>query len=194
MRAINIMSPKGGQGATAFCIALATYLHSCGKRVALVGNDDIHSTAGISNDDSLLYDEDYAPTIHLPRDHMHESDYDIIVRDNCNGDNAVWIVRNDYVALRNLIRLTRRHPDPMGVVVMLDQTRVLREDDVITAAGMPFLGTITLTEGPARAIDAGLYGSVLRSRQKNVLPILNVCMSVALHNGIKGLVNLHELA
>jgi hypothetical protein len=191
MRSINIISAKGGQGVTSFAIALACYLQTPERIFGMVTQDDSRATAGLGEGDDRLNYEPYAANLWSAGGPMPDG-LDVMIRDNCNDEQPLVVVRNDYVALRNTLRRVARL-EPMGFVLYHDPTRVLTERDAINALGMPHLGTVTLSDGVARAIDAGMYVSALRNRTKPMLPVLRVCQSVAVHYGLKDLEPVNEL-
>lgn len=71
-----------------------------------------------------------------------------------------YVALRRYQAVRDTARDTSRSPAaapwlPDGVVVLVDQDRALRPQDVAATLHLPLLATIGLDPGVARAVDAG---------------------------------------
>jgi len=76
-----------------------------------------------------------------------------------NSLRADWLVlRPCYLALRRAARLATR---PNGVVVMREAGRALTARDIQSVVGAPVVGEITVSDGVARSVDAGLLATRL---------------------------------
>jgi hypothetical protein len=73
--------------------------------------------------------------------------------------NADWLViRPCYLALRRAARLRVR---PKGVVVVRESGRSLTSRDIESVVGAPVVGHISVSDGVARSVDAGLLATRL---------------------------------
>jgi len=68
------------------------------------------------------------------------------------------VLRPCYLALRRAARLATR---PNGVVVMREAGRALTARDIQSVVGAPVVGEITVSDGVARSVDAGLLATRL---------------------------------
>lgn len=70
-----------------------------------------------------------------------------------------WLVlRPCYLALRRAARLSRR---PNGIIVVREHGRALTSRDIQSVVGAPVVGEITVADGVARSVDAGLLATRL---------------------------------
>ncbi len=83
---------------------------------------------------------------------------------------ADWlVVRPCYLALRRAARLDER---PGGVVLIKEQGRALTARDVQSVVGSPVVAEITLADGVARSVDAGLLATRLPKLLADELGVL----------------------
>ena len=83
---------------------------------------------------------------------------------------ADWlVVRSCYLALRRAARL---HNRPRGVVLMKEHGRALSTRDVQSVVGAPVVAEITVTEGIARSVDAGLLATRIPSSLADEIAVL----------------------
>lgn len=118
------------------------------------------------NDDSL---EDLMSTSHS---HPVVIDFGLLqppasIRDAAHTD---WlVVRPCYLALRRAARL---HSRPRGVVLMKEPGRALTARDVQSVVGAPVVAELTVEDGVARSVDAGLLATRLPKQLADELAVL----------------------
>ncbi len=84
--------------------------------------------------------------------------------------HADWlVVRPCYLALRRAARL---HSRPRGVVLMSEPGRALTARDVQSVVGSPVIAEITVADGVARSVDAGLLATRLPKQLAEELRVL----------------------
>jgi hypothetical protein len=84
--------------------------------------------------------------------------------------HADWlVVRPCYLALRRAARL---HSRPRGVVLMSEPGRALTARDVQSVVGSPVVAEITVADGVARSVDAGLLATRLPKQLAEELRVL----------------------
>ncbi|MEY4401931.1 MAG: hypothetical protein RL072_1796 [Actinomycetota bacterium] len=77
----------------------------------------------------------------------------------CDALRSDWlIIRPCYLALRRAARLLRK---PRGVVVVREAGRSLTSRDIESVVGAPVIAQISVSEGVARSVDAGLLATRL---------------------------------
>lgn len=74
------------------------------------------------------------------------------------ASHSLLVIRPCYLALRRAAAMPLR---PSGVVVVDEPGRALGPDDVAAALEVPVRAVVPVTEGIARAVDAGLLGARL---------------------------------
>lgn len=83
---------------------------------------------------------------------------------------ADWlVVRPCYLALRRAARLSHR---PTGIVLLKEQGRALTTRDVQSVVGAPVVAEITVADGIARSVDAGLLATRLPTQLAKELQVL----------------------
>ena len=83
---------------------------------------------------------------------------------------ADWLViRPCYLALRRAARLRVR---PKGVVVVRENGRSLTPPDIESVVGAPVVGEISVSDGVARSVDAGLLATRLPKQLAEELAVL----------------------
>jgi hypothetical protein len=83
---------------------------------------------------------------------------------------ADWLViRPCYLALRRAARLRVR---PKGVVVVRENGRSLTPRDIESVVGAPVVGEISVSDGVARSVDAGLLATRLPKQLAEELAVL----------------------
>ena len=89
------------------------------------------------------------------------------IRDAAHAD---WlVVRPCYLALRRAARL---HSRPRGVVLMKEPGRALTARDVQSVVGAPVVAELTVEDGVARSVDAGLLATRLPKQLADELAVL----------------------
>lgn len=89
------------------------------------------------------------------------------IRDSVRAD---WLViRPCYLALRRAARLRVR---PQGVVVVREDGRSLTSRDIQSVVGAPVIGEISVSDGVARSVDAGLLATRLPKQLAEELEVL----------------------
>jgi len=89
------------------------------------------------------------------------------IRDAAHTD---WlVVRPCYLALRRAARL---HSRPRGVVLMKEPGRALTARDVQSVVGAPVVAELTVEDGVARSVDAGLLATRLPKQLADELAVL----------------------
>ncbi len=84
--------------------------------------------------------------------------------------HADWlVVRPCYLALRRAARL---HSRPRGVVLLKESGRALTARDVQSVVGSPVVAEITVADGVARSVDAGLLATRLPKQLAEELTVL----------------------
>jgi MinD-like ATPase involved in chromosome partitioning or flagellar assembly len=72
------------------------------------------------------------------------------------ASHSLLVTRPCYLSLRRALACSLR---PSGVIVVDEPGRALGPDDVESALGAPVRAVVPVTEGIARAVDAGLLGT-----------------------------------
>jgi len=180
MEITHLYTAKGGQGCTVTAALLA--LQKPGRTLivdaALVA--DMPAVLGIYPpidwDVTCGVAAAVTPTISLVRDHvdlnLYGWDYDHVIYDHgldeppdYHGDDKwILVTRGCYVALKHALSHDRR---PDGVILLIEEGRALRADDVTATLGAPIIASALIDRSVARKVDAGLL--VYRNTRTDLL-------------------------
>ena len=166
MKAINVISGKGGVGCTATASVIALSLAERGHRVLITGTEDVASILGAP---SISDEVRVAPFIkgELFYSRVEQGDYEFVVRDIGKGELPsdglpVICYANDYMALKNILpilenlRSTEREFRLVGII---QKDRALNEDDCASVVRDDETFWINHDPSISRAHDAGLLAT-----------------------------------